>query len=364
MTLQGKGFFIWQIKNCDKGNPDAIAAAAKAAGLTHILLKIADGAYPVNIDQTTNKDLCPPVVAALKANHIQVWGWHYVYGYPVQEAQIAIKRCQQLGLDGYVIDAEGEYKQPGKDVAARQFMTELRKGIPNLPVALCSYRFPTFHPQLPWKEFLEKCDLNMPQMYWMGAHNPDQQLARCVREFQAMTPFRPVIPVGVTYKSGDWVTTPQDEMLFLNKARELNLSAASFFSWEYARSILKPCWDVIASYNWASGPTTDPVLSLLTALNTHDANKVTALYTNDAVRVTAAQTLQGSEAIRAWWTNFFTATYPAASFTLVSFTGTGNTRSFTWTATSTKGKITNGSDTLGVLDGKITYHYSYYSITT
>jgi len=43
--------------------------------------------------------------------------------------------------------------------------------------------------------------------------------------------------------------------------------------------------------------------------------------------------------------------------------GTGNTRHFTWTATSSKGKVTNGNDTLGILDGKIVYHYSYYTVT-
>lgn len=42
--LQGKGFFIWQIQSCEKGNPDAIAAAAQAAGLTWVAVKIADGA--------------------------------------------------------------------------------------------------------------------------------------------------------------------------------------------------------------------------------------------------------------------------------------------------------------------------------
>lgn len=89
-----------------------------------MLVKIADGSNSYNINSATGVDLIPTVAKAMRARSIQVWGWHYVYGYdPIGEANIAIQRIQKLGLDGYVIDAEAEYKQPGKDVAASRFMT-------------------------------------------------------------------------------------------------------------------------------------------------------------------------------------------------------------------------------------------------
>ena len=195
---------------------------------------------------------------ALRAKGIKVWGWHYVYGYnPTGEAQIAIKRVQELGIEGYAIDAEAEYKLAGRETAARTFMTELRKSLPNTPVALCSYRFPTLHPELPWKAFLEKCDYNMPQVYWQGAHNPGAQLQRCQREFQSMTPSLPIIPVGPVYKAGDWVATPADIVEFMDMARALNMSAVTYFEWYYGRTILTSLWNAISSYKWGSSTPLD-----------------------------------------------------------------------------------------------------------
>lgn len=131
MGLKGKGFFIWKIRDAEGGNPEAIANTAQAAGFTHVLLKIADGSYPYNVDRNTNVDLTEPVVHALRQRGISVWGWHYVYGNgPVGEANIAIRRLEQLNLDGYVVDAEAEYKEPGKANAARIYMEKLRTRFP------------------------------------------------------------------------------------------------------------------------------------------------------------------------------------------------------------------------------------------
>ena len=170
-NLKGKGAFIWQINRCEGGNPEAIASKAEAAQLTHVLIKIADTRYPFGFDWH-KRDLVPPVVDALKNRGMQVWGWHYVKGNdPVGEANVAVARTTQLNLDGYVVDAEHEYKYPGKDVAARRYMDELRRGLPNTKIALSSYRFPRYHLELPWASFLEKCDYNMPQVYWERSHN-------------------------------------------------------------------------------------------------------------------------------------------------------------------------------------------------
>ncbi len=109
---------------------------------------------------------------------------------------------RELDLDGYVIDAESQYKDPAKKAAAIHYMKRLRTALGSTPIALTSYRFPSFHPQLPWREFLDRCDFNIPQVYWEFNHNPAIQLTRSVREFQEMTPFRPIIPAGPAYRRG------------------------------------------------------------------------------------------------------------------------------------------------------------------
>lgn len=213
MILQGKGYFVWRIWTCENGDVSAIANLAQQANFTHVLIKVADGAYSYNI--INNVDLVPPLVSALRQKGIVVWGWHYLYGNePVSEADKAIQRIGQLNLDGYALDVEAEFKQPGKDAAARTFMKRLRNAYPSLPIALCSYRYPTYHPQVPWSVFLEQCDYNMPQVYWEQAHNPADQLRRSVLEFQALSPFRPIIPVGSAYRRGSWAASPTEVLDF------------------------------------------------------------------------------------------------------------------------------------------------------
>ncbi len=364
MPIQGKGFFIWKIPDSERGNPQAIADTAVAANFTHVLIKIADGSFANNFVRETKTDLVPPVVQALKNQGISVWGWHYVYGQdPIGEANMAIRRLRECELDGYVIDAEIEYKEPGKAKAAARYMDRLRQELPSMPMALSSYRFPSYHPQLPWKVFLEKVDLNMPQVYWEKAHNPDAQLKRCVREFQAMTPFRPVIPTGPGYKWGGWRPTPADTTEFLNTARTLNLAGVNFFSWDLCRRDMPEVWDIVAGFQWSSAPHQQDIADrFMAALNSRDPQQVTSLYHSDAVHVNFARAIQGSDAIRAWYHTLFTQVLPEGKFSLTSASGSGGTRQVTWTAQAKTGFVKNGNDTLGIMDGKIAYHYSFFSL--
>ncbi|MDD5469073.1 MAG: nuclear transport factor 2 family protein [Anaerolineales bacterium] len=364
MTLQGKGYFIWRIPYCESGNVNAIASLAQQAAFTHVLVKVADGAYSYNIDPN-GVDLVPPLVNALKARNIKVWGWHYLYGdYPTSEADKAIQRINQLKLDGYALDVEGEYKQAGKDAAARTFMNRLRNALPNLPIALCSYRFPSYHPQIPWKEFLEKCNLNMPQVYWEQSHNPAEQLARCVREFQAMAPYRPIVPVGSAYTRGGWAPTAAEIIQFLQTAQSLNLTAANFWEWGHTRKYLPDLWNFIRDYPWSSTPVTPDVTHrYIDALNSHDPSQVLALYAPNAVHVTSARTVQGAQGLRAWYQTLFTQTLPNATFTHTGHIGAGASRYLTWTATSSAGRVNDGRDTFGMLNGLIAYHFTTFTIT-
>jgi len=363
MALQGKGFFIWQIPNCENGDPDAIAALAQDAHFTHVLVKIADTKYSYNI--YSGVDMVPPLVQALRARNIQVWGWHYVKGDdPLAEADKAIERVRQFSLDGYAIDAESEYKEPGKAAAATKFMNRLRAGLPNTTIALSSFRYPSYHPQLPWREFLEKCDLNMPQVYWLFAHNPGDQLVRCVREFQAMTPYRPIVPVGAAYREFGWEPAPAEVLDFLQTCQSLNMTAANFYSWDSSRKYLPDVWNTIRDYPWTGAPIpSDVTAQYIAALNTHNPDQAVNLYNTTAVHVTAARTIQGHTAIRSWYQSVFTQLLPSATFTLTGFSGTGNSRHFTWTAVSNLGSVQNGNDTIGLHNGKISYHYSFFTVS-
>jgi hypothetical protein len=366
MALEGKGFFTWKIPNCEHGDGEQIASQAKMADLTHLVVKVADGTMIYNGNWGDPKDYTTPVISALRKRGIKVWGWHYIYGdNPTGEANIAISRIHQYNLDGYVIDVEKEYKATGKAAAAKRFMSTLRAACPDLSIALSSYRYPSLHPQIPWKEFLEKCDLSMPQVYWMKAHNPADQLKRCAHEYSLKSPSLPIVPTGAAFREYGWMPTDSEVLEFIKTAKELNLSGVNFWEWSDARSGTIPgVWEMIQRYKWSERDAPkDICVSLVDAMNEHDIEKIIGLYSLPAVHINASRITQGLDNLRIWYTQLFNDTLPQSKFLLGSYSGTGSARHFTWTATSSKGYVRNGKDTLGINHGKINYQYSFFSVT-
>ncbi len=370
LTLKGKGFFTFLLPECEDGSPAAIVSEARAAGLTHVFVKIADGTVPFGFAGST--DFVAPVVEALHQAGIAVWGWHYVYGDdPLGEAGIAVQRVTALGLDGYVIDAEAEYKQPGKTGAARDFMSKLRRGLPRLPVALSSFRFPNYHPELPWSTFLEKCDYIMPQVYWEQSHNAGSQLRDSKQQCDALPNARAYVPTGAAYSTSGWTPTADDINDFLETAKSLGLEAVNFFSWDYCRQQLPDLWTAISVFGRSHAfqptpvpdppqpaasdeppaatpqpvpepapapvdpatptPATDFVAAYLAALNSRDLSQVAALYAEGATSVRASVVTNGVQAIARDYADLFTE-LPDGTFQLVKSETDGDIHTLVWQA--------------------------------
>jgi hypothetical protein len=363
--LTGKGMFIWKIQECHNGSISEITRRAVRANYSHVLIKIANGIYSYNYDWDKKIDLVPPLVAALKSEGIQAWGWHYIYGnQPWEEASKAISRIRELGVEGYVLNAEGYYK--GKYISATTFMDQLTAAITDIPIALSSYRYPSYHPAVPWNQFLKKCDLNMPQVYWVDAHNPGAQLKKSIADYMNLKYTPPIFPTGAAYKRDTgWAPTLDEIKEFMRTAKELNLPGFNFWEWgNMHRELPDDYYRVIRDFEWDSGSTTPKDIAelFIAALNTHDVNQLQGLYREDAVHVTSERTVQGIEAIKSWFGSLFSDILPDSVFNLAGFSGTGNTRQISWTASSSAGDVQNGSDTLGLKDGKIAYHFSNFSL--
>ncbi len=101
----------------------------------------------------------------------------------------------------------------------------------------------------------------------------------------------------------------------------------------------------------------------MVALNSRDPNQIANLYIPTAVHITSASTIQGLDAIRTWYTTLFNQILPNPTFTLTGFSGSGSSRHFTWTATSSLGRVQNGNDTFGLINDKIAYHYTFFTTT-
>lgn len=361
--LSGKGMYLWIISRVEGGDPERIADVAKAAGLTHVLIKVADRNYKYNVD-SKGFDYVPGVVSALRARGIQPWGWQYIYGTaPAAEAAMAIQRVKQFSLDGFVVNAEVEFKQKGMDVPARQYMQALRAGLPNTPIGFSSYRYPTLHRPLPFEVFLEYSDINLPQVYWVQSSNPAQQLERSVREHQALSVWRPIVPTGAAYPDGSWNPTPAQIKDFLQACKDTGITGANFWEWYYARRITG-IWDAVSNFSWPVKPGPEPDLSirLMDALNSRDPVKVTALYTKAGVHVNAQRTVQGNEGILRWYNSLLRDTLPGARFEITGSSTKNNLRILTWTATSEKGRVLDGKDSFAIKNNKIAYHYTYFTV--
>ncbi len=116
--------------------------------------------------------------------------------------------------------------------------------------------------------------------------------------------------------------------------------------------------------SWPVTPDQQDILErYFAALNAHDLNQLMALYESNAVHVDAASTIQGSTAIRAWYSKFFNQTLPNATFNLGENSSNAGSRYFSWTAKSTIGNVTDGNDSFGIVAGKIVYHYTQFSVT-
>ncbi len=384
MALQGKGFFTFILRETEGGDPAAITELAKSAGLSHVLVKIADGPVEFGVDSTSG-DYTAPVVAALRSAGIAVWGWHYVYGdNPTGEAAVAIRRVQGLNLDGYVVNAEEEYKRPGKAFAARRFMSEVRAAL-TVPIALSSYRFPNYHPELPWSTFLEFCDYNMPQVYWEQAHNAGWQLRESKRQCDALPNAKPYLATAPAYSVGNWAPTPEDILDFMDTARALQIPAVNFFQWGYCRKHLPQIWRTIADYAWpapvqvtatqpASGPAAAETPAVpageapaasqsaiaapdaftaryIDALNSRRAATMMALYQPNAIHVRGDRVTRTFSNTRNDYSTFF-ASVPAGVFTLKSVEVNGDIRYLTWKLGSR-----TGTSILVLKEGKIILDY-------
>jgi len=246
--LSGKGMFIWMIRFTEDGDVNKIADLLEEANITNAWIKVADGPGRYNIDPL-NVDRVPALVAALRMRGISPWGWQYIYGrYPELEADMAIRRIKELDLDGFVVNAEKEFKFASMAGPAERYMKRLRAAFPELTIGLSTYRFPVLHPEFVYDAFMKYCDFSAPQVYWAGATNAGAQLERCVREYKALKYKLPIYPTGAAYQEYGWKPTPAQIVEFMETAKRLGMPGFNFWEMRGCRLYIPDGWKVISDF--------------------------------------------------------------------------------------------------------------------
>jgi len=285
---KGKGLYVWKIEEMPANWEDEF----QDMGISWVAVKIANGISSSNRrrmpDGSKHDTILGPFTEKAKAAGFLVYGWQYVYCYnPVDEAYKAYERVTKFELDGFIIDAE--HQCYGKHAQAVQYSTRLRIHLPDTPIGLSTYRFPDQHPRLPYKEFLDICDFNAPQVYW-NAGKAGQELAESYEQYLEIKDL-PFIPAGrAYYGEGFPMPTSREIVHFLNMAQSIGCPAAFFWSadalWHRLKS-LPQIRKAIADYEWIGigdpiPPVEPPSVPTTITLNDLEVQIEDAVYMNTA----------------------------------------------------------------------------------
>jgi len=191
-AMRGDGMWIWQLPQTEGGDLDAIAARARAAGMSTVYVKSSDAAGDW-------AQFTPALVRALHDRGLRVCAWQFVYGgNPLGEAAAGAAAVAD-GADCLIIDAETRYE--GRYSAAQRYVTALRAAIgPDYPLGLTSFPYVDYHPTFPYSVFLAPgaAQANLPQIYWKAiGGSVDAVSARTVAHNRIYG--APIAPIGQAY---------------------------------------------------------------------------------------------------------------------------------------------------------------------
>jgi len=233
-VLGARGMWIWELDQSDGGDLAAIAATARAYGLSTVMIKAGDGSVAWS-------QFNAAVVAALHAAGLRVCAWQYVYGaHPIYEAEVGAQAVR-AGADCLLIDAESEYQ--GRYVQAQQYLTKLRQLIgTRFPLALAGFPYIDYHPSFPYSVFLGRygAQYNVPQMYWRDIGTTVFDVYSHTYSFNLLYQ-RPIEPLGEVAAD----PPPNQILLFRQLSRSYGASGVSWWDWQ---SSTPRSWRAVGRY--------------------------------------------------------------------------------------------------------------------
>ena len=222
-VFKGNGMWIWELGRSEGGDAAAIAARARAAGISTVFVKSSDGAT------SRWAQFNPELVAALHANGLRACAWQFVYGNdPLGEASLGADAIAD-GADCLVVDAETQYE--GKYAAAQQYMAALRATVgPAYPIGLTSFPYTDYHPRLPYSVFLGPggAQANLPQVYWKDIGGTVDAVSGHTLAHNRIYGVA-IAPLGQTYDD----PPPEDIARFRSLWAAYGSAGLSWWSWQH-----------------------------------------------------------------------------------------------------------------------------------
>ena len=263
----GKGDWIYILSSAINqmgGNAPAVTnltslmAYQKNQGCQYIIIKAADG--HVRFPTEASPQFTGAVVDAAHAAGLKIFGYNRSFGTNIPGELAMVNEVFNLGADGFVIDAESEWKTanlPNNTIIATNFLSAIRTNWPNKFIGHSPFAFINSHSTFPYKEFGYYCDVAMPQIYFiefgMTASAAVAQTSSQWRNWQNgltgiwTNAIKPIVPVGQAW-SGSAVCTAADITEFVNALKNdpLPATAGGYKGVNYWRADLHPP-DVLAA---------------------------------------------------------------------------------------------------------------------
>jgi hypothetical protein len=182
LPIKGKGMFLWDLWNTNGGGKslDSIVNRLKSIGAAWLVIKMGDGDSYYNSPghylydwAVANYGNMDSVISIFHANGIKLLAFQYVYVVPHEygssatEIDVANSILNVRGIDGLIIDAEIEFDTSvTREAAAQAYCDSIRVHHSGAFVGLTSWARVDGHNTFPWRTFLDRVDVNMPQAYW------------------------------------------------------------------------------------------------------------------------------------------------------------------------------------------------------
>ena len=243
-AFSGTGMWIWYMTRSEGGDPFAIAARARAAGVSTVFVKSSD-----RVDQWDQFE--PGLVSLLHAQGLRVCAWQFVYGNdPEGEGRLGAAAAAD-GADCLVIDAETRYE--GKYAQAQRYVATLRSIVgAGYPVGLTSFPYVDYHGRFPYSIFLGPggAQANLPQIYWKDIGGTVD--AVCAHTLSVNSVYGlPIAPLGQT--SGGVPAT--DVQRFRAVWSGYGAGGLSWWSWQATPAAM---WSTLATDPGPPVAVTDP----------------------------------------------------------------------------------------------------------
>jgi hypothetical protein len=234
----GKGMWLYQLSMAEGGDAVKVVNKAKAAGLTHLYLRLGSskgGFY----DQPELDKLLPVAHAA----GLKVVGWDFVYlDDPAADAARAKEEISYATPTGHRIDAfsaDIETSSEGVTLTAERaaaYGAKIRELVgPSYPLIATVPR-PSPKRPFPFAEATASFDAIAPMVYWQN-RDPVADVAGAIA---ALAPLgKPVLPIGQAYNGGpeggpDRDPPKEQLVAFMNTAMSKGAVAVSFWVWNHA----------------------------------------------------------------------------------------------------------------------------------